>query len=87
MSASGDTGDVPVCCAKWWDGRREIERPVTIALPTAITPTDHHPGNQQFDEYYSAHQVSRTLPASVPGILATTHQRLLRKPRGPHHKG
>ena len=43
ISASGDTGDVPVCCAKWWDGRREIASPVMIALPTAITPTDTTP--------------------------------------------
>src|SRR6266446_10555839 len=43
ISVYGDPADVPVCCAKWWDGRREIASPVMIALPTAITPTDTIP--------------------------------------------
>ena len=38
VSTSGDTGNAPVCCAKWWDGRREIVIPVTIALPKTIKP-------------------------------------------------
>jgi hypothetical protein len=36
--ASGGTGDVPVCSAKWWEGRREIANPIMMALPTAINP-------------------------------------------------
>lgn len=34
---------MPVCCAKWWRRRREIRSSVTIASPTAITPTDITP--------------------------------------------
>jgi hypothetical protein len=37
-STAGGTGDAPVCCARWWDGRREMATPVTMVLPKTIKP-------------------------------------------------
>jgi hypothetical protein len=65
ISASGDTGNVPVCCAKWWDRRREIASPVMSASPTAITPTDTTPAISN-----SIHSVSGALLASRPLVRA-----------------
>jgi hypothetical protein len=38
ISTAGGTGDVPVCSARWWGGRREMASPVTMALYKAIKP-------------------------------------------------
>ena len=36
ISTSGGTGELPVCSAKWWEGRRDIALPVLICLTRMI---------------------------------------------------
>jgi hypothetical protein len=38
ISTAGGTGDAPVCCARWWDGRRDMASPMRMALPNTIKP-------------------------------------------------
>jgi hypothetical protein len=80
ISTAGGTGEAPVCCAKWWDERREMASPVMMALPKTNTPMATSPAIRTIS-IWIAMETARALP-----LLSGKHMGTERPERQPYRK-